>query len=139
MPLAKRREIPLRVSDIMVKNVVVAKENEKIREVAVKMYENKVGSVVVVDDEGKPIGIVTERDMVYVVARNLAPDTPVWMVMTEKPVTINENALITEAMEKMRELNIKHLPVVDSSGKLVGMLSFRDIVDAASILMSLSR
>lgn len=138
MPLAKRREIPLRVSDIMVKNVVVAKENEKIREVAVKMYENKVGSVVVVD-EGKPIGIVTERDMVYVVARNLAPDTPVWMVMTEKPVTINENALITEAMEKMRELNIKHLPVVDSSGKLVGMLSFRDIVDAASILMSLSR
>ncbi|MEM1614692.1 MAG: CBS domain-containing protein [Pyrobaculum sp.] len=139
MPLAKRREIPLRVSDIMVKNVVVAKENEKIREVAVKMYENKVGSVVVVDDEGKPIGIVTERDMVYVVARNLAPDTPVWMVMTEKPVTINENALIIEAMEKMRELNIKHLPVVDSSGKLVGMLSFRDIVDAASILMSLSR
>ena len=139
MPLAKRREIPLRVSDIMVKNVVVAKENENIREVAVKMYENKVGSVVVVDDEGKPIGIVTERDMVYVVARNLAPDTPVWMVMTEKPVTINENALIIEAMEKMRELNIKHLPVVDSSGKLVGMLSFRDIVDAASILMSLSR
>lgn len=139
MPLAKRREIPLRVSDIMIKNVVVAKENDKIREVAAKMYENKVGSVVVIDDDGKPIGIVTERDMVYVVARSLPQDTPVWMVMAEDPVTINENALITEAMEKMRELNIKHLPVVDSSGKLVGMLAFRDIIDAASILVSLSR
>jgi CBS domain-containing protein len=86
MPLIKRREVPLRVADIMVKEVVTAKEHDKIRDVAIRMYEKRVGSVVVVDDEGKPIGIVTERDMVYVVARALAPDTPVWMVMTENPV-----------------------------------------------------
>ncbi|ACB40680.1 CBS domain-containing protein [Pyrobaculum neutrophilum] len=139
MPLIKRRELPLRVSDIMVKNVVTAKENERVREVAIRMYENKVGSVVVVDDEGRPVGIVTERDLVYVVARALAPDTPVWMVMTEDPVVINENALVTEAMEKMRQLDIRHLPVVDSAGKLVGMVSFRDIVDFMAVLMSLTK
>jgi CBS domain-containing protein len=139
MPLVKRRELPLRVSDIMVKDVVTAKENDKIRDVAIRMYEKKIGSVVVVDDEEKPIGIVTERDMVYVVARALAPDTPVWMVMTEDPIVINENALVTEAMEKMRVQNIRHLPVVNAEGKLVGMITFRDIVDFTAVLMSLTK
>ena len=63
MPLIRRREIPLRVSDIMVKEVVTAKKDEKIKDVALRMYEKKVGSVVVVDEEGKPVGIITERDM----------------------------------------------------------------------------
>jgi CBS domain-containing protein len=139
MPLVKRRELPLRVSDIMVKDVVTAKENDKIRDVAIRMYEKKIGSVVIVDDEEKPIGIVTERDLVYVVARALTPDTPAWMVMTENPVVINENALVTEAMEKMRELNIRHLPVVDASGRLVGMVSFRDIIDFTAVLLSLGK
>jgi CBS domain-containing protein len=139
MPLIKRRELPLRVADIMVKEVVTAKEHDKIRDVAIRMYEKRVGSVVVVDDEGKPIGIVTERDMVYVVARPLAPDTPVWMVMTENPVVINENALVTEAMEKMRVQNIRHLPVVNDEGKLVGMISFRDIMDFTAVLLSLGK
>ncbi len=139
MPLVKRREFPLRVSDIMVKDVVTAKKDDKIRDVAIRMYEKKIGSVVIVDDEGKPIGIVTERDLVYVVARALTPDTPAWMVMTENPVVINENALVTEAMEKMRELNIRHLPVVDASGRLVGMVSFRDIVDFTAVLLSFGK
>jgi CBS domain-containing protein len=129
----------MRYSDIMVKDVVTAKENDKIRDIAIRMYEKKIGSVVIVDDEGKPIGIVTERDLVYVVARALTPDTPAWMVMTENPVVINENALVTEAMEKMRELNIRHLPVVDASGRLVGMVSFRDIIDFTAVLLSLSK
>jgi CBS domain-containing protein len=139
MPLIKRRELPLRVADIMVKEVVTAKEHDKIRDVAIRMYEKRVGSVVVVDDEGKPIGIVTERDMVYVVARALAPDTPVWMVMTENPVVISENALVTEAIEKMRVQNIRHLPVVNDEGKLVGMISFRDIMDFTALLLSLGK
>jgi len=137
MPLIRRREIPLRVSDIMVKDVVTAKKDEKIKDVALKMYEKKVGSVVVVDEEGKPVGIITERDMVYVCARGLSPDTPAWMIMTENPVTISENALVTEAMEKMRQLDIRHLPVVDSTGKLVGIISFRDVLDTALLLTSI--
>jgi len=137
MPLIRRREIPLRVSDIMVRDVVTAKKDEKIKDVALKMYEKKVGSVVVVDEEGKPVGIITERDMVYVCARGLSPDTPAWMVMTENPITISENALVTEAMEKMRQLDIRHLPVVDSTGKLVGIISFRDVLDTAVLLTSI--
>lgn len=139
MPLLKRRELPLRVSDVMVRNVITAKKDDKIKDIAIKMYENKVGSVVIVDEEGKPVGIITERDLVYVVARSLAPDTPAWMVMTENPIVIREDALITEAMEKMRVQDIRHLPVVDTSGRLVGILSFRDVVDFVVMLFSLAK
>jgi CBS domain-containing protein len=59
--------------------------------------------------------------------------------MTEDPIVINENALVTEAMEKMRVQNIRHLPVVNAEGKLVGMISFRDIVDFTAVLMSLTK
>ncbi|ABP50895.1 MULTISPECIES: CBS domain-containing protein [Pyrobaculum] len=139
MPLVKKREVPLRVSDIMTRNVVTAKRDDKIKDIAAKMYENKVGSAVIVDDEGKAIGIITERDLVYVIARGLSPDTPAWMVMTENPIVIDQDALVVEAMEKMRELNIRHLPVVDKAGKVVGVVSFRDIVDFAATMFSLLR
>ncbi|MEM0369189.1 MAG: CBS domain-containing protein [Pyrobaculum sp.] len=137
MPLVKRREMPIKISDIMVRQVVTCRKDEKVKEVAMRMYENKIGSVVIVDGENRPIGIVTERDLIYVLARSLPPDTPVWTVMTENPVVINENALVTEALEKMRSLGIRHLPVVDSAGRLVGIISVRDLIDFTAILMSL--
>ncbi len=67
----------------------------------------------------------------------MSPDTPVWMVMTENPVTVSENSTLVEVLDKMRNLNVRHLPVVDSSGKLVGIVSFRDLIDVVAFLMSL--
>ncbi len=139
MPLFKRRSLPLRVSDIMTRDVAIANENATMSMIAAIMYERGIGSVVIVDENNKPIGIVTERDIVYAVAKNLRRDAPAWSFMTENPVVVKESDLITEAMEKMRELNIRHLPVVNDEGKLVGMISFRDIVDSASLLLSLLR
>ncbi|MGC9148366.1 MAG: CBS domain-containing protein [Sulfolobales archaeon] len=139
MPLFKKRSLPLRVSDIMTRDVATATENATLSSIAAIMYERGIGSVIIVDEENKPIGIVTERDIVYAVAKNLRRDAPAWSFMTENPVVIKESDLITDAMEKMRELNIRHLPVVNEEGKLVGMVSFRDIVDSASLLLSLLR
>jgi CBS domain-containing protein len=123
----------------MTRDVATATENATLSSIAAIMYERGIGSVVIVDEENKPIGIVTERDIVYAVAKNLRRDAPAWSFMTENPVVVRESDLITDAMEKMRELNIRHLPVVNEEGKLVGMISFRDIVDAASLLLSLLR
>ncbi|MEM0043283.1 MAG: CBS domain-containing protein [Sulfolobales archaeon] len=139
MPLVRRREVPLRVSDIMIREVVTANENTQISTIAAMMYEKGVGSVVVVDSEGKPTGIITERDIVYAFAKNIRRDAPAWSIMTENPVTVKENDLITTAMEKMRELNVRHLPVVNEEGKLIGIISFRDIIDSISLLFSLMR
>jgi CBS domain-containing protein len=139
MPLFKKREVPLRVSDIMTKDVIVVDEKTTLATIAALMYEKGVGSVVIVDEERRPIGIVTERDIVYAVAKNLRRDAPAWSFMTENPVVVKDSDLITTAMEKMRELNIRHLPVVNDEGKVVGIISFRDIVDSASLLLSLLR
>jgi CBS domain-containing protein len=130
-----KRSVPLRVSDVMVREVVAAGKNTPVKEAANSMYEKRVGSVVVVDEAGKPVGIVTERDLVYVCAKGLSADTPIWMVMTENPITIGEDALLLDAVEKMRSLNVRHLPVVDREGKLVGIISVRDVLDLAALLI----
>jgi CBS domain-containing protein len=130
-----KRSVPLRVSDVMVREVVTAGKNTPVKEAANSMYEKRVGSVVVVDEAGKPVGIVTERDLVYVCAKGLSADTPIWMVMTENPITIGEDALLLDAVEKMRSLNVRHLPVVDREGKLVGIISVRDVLDLAALLI----
>ncbi len=125
----------MRVSDVMVREVVSMGKDAKLREAANTMYEKKIGSIVVVDESGKPVGIVTERDVVYACAKGLSADTPIWMIMTENPVTIGEDAPLVDAVEKMRELNVRHLPVVSKEGKLVGILSVRDVLDLAAFLI----
>jgi CBS domain-containing protein len=59
MPLFKKREVPLRVSDIMTRDVIVVDEKTTLATIAALMYEKGVGSVVIVDEEKRPIGIVT--------------------------------------------------------------------------------
>ncbi len=141
MPLLKRRrEFPLKVSDIMVRDLVTAGKEATIQEVARLMFDKGVGSVIVIDGEGRVAGIVTERDIVYAVASDKAcKGLPIWTIMTENPVTISPNALIVEAIDKMRNLNVRHMPVVDEEGKPLGMVSFRDIADVAALLLSILR
>ncbi|HIQ24053.1 MAG TPA: CBS domain-containing protein [Pyrodictium delaneyi] len=129
-------EIPpeeLRISDVMTVNVITSRPDETVVDAARKMAENDVGSVVVVDDKGTIIGIVTEGDIVRrVVARGLDPSkTLVGDIMTRNPVTIYEDATLAAAAEYMREKGIGHLPVVNEHGRLVGIISRSDIVRLA--------
>lgn len=139
MPLLRRRRrIGLRAADLMTTPPVTIGLNEPIEEAAKKMYENRIGSLLVVDEHGKLAGIVTERDIIYAVARNkVGKKLPVWEIMTENPVTVNPDTPLIEAVEKMREANIRHLPVVDEEGKPVGMLSLRDILDYLMTILHL--
>ena len=134
----RRREFPLRISDVMVKDVVVVGENETVQRIAELMINNNIGSVLVTDSEGKLRGIVTERNLVYVVARGLDPSRlKAWEVMTENPIVARPDDLMIDVINKMRELNVRHMPVVDRDGRPIGMVSFRDIVDAAAMLLTI--
>ena len=113
-------------------------KSTKIREAARLMYEKRIGSVLVVDEEGKLVGIVTERDIVFACAQGWNADMhEVWEIMSENPVTVKPSDNVVAAMEKMRELGIRHLPVVDDQGKPVGMISFRDIMDLVLTLIEI--
>jgi FOG: CBS domain len=73
------------LSDIMTRDVLTARRDDTLLEIARKMHEGRAGSVVVVDESGKPLGIVTERDVVYACAKGLSATVPAWSVMTGGP------------------------------------------------------
>jgi len=105
-----------------------AASTESVREVARRMAEWNVGAIAIVDG-GKLVGVFSERDlMTRVVAAGLDPDaTPIETVMTKNIGIAEPVENIDDALGKMYSLKCRHLPVVDS-GKLIGMLSLRDLL-----------
>ncbi len=117
------------VKDIMSSPVVTLEEYATSNKVASLMDKNDLGCVIVTNKTGKPVGIITERDMVLrVIAKNLRPDTTkAKEIMTSPLVTIDPEATISEAARRMSRLDIRRLAVV-YKGNLVGIVSSRDIL-----------
>ncbi len=110
--------------------VVTIEPEATVAQAASKMRENEVDALIVVEDN-KPIGIITERDLVYrVLAEQRDLSTKVREVMTKGLITIKTHTTLGEAARLMLDHGIRHLPVTDEEGNLVGMLSMRDIVRA---------
>jgi CBS domain-containing protein len=116
------------VKDVMSSPVVTLDEDETSNKIANLMEENELGCVILTKN-GKPVGIITERDLVIrVLAKNLAPDTvQAKGIMTAPLLTIQPEATISEAARRMSRLNIRRLGVV-YKGNLVGLLSSKDIL-----------
>ena len=117
------------VKDIMSSPVVTLDENATSNKVATLMDENDLGCVIVTNKAGKPVGIITERDLVIrVLAKNLVPDAiKAKEIMTAPLVTIQPEATISEAARRMSRLDIRRLGVI-YKGNLVGLISSRDIL-----------
>ena len=129
----------LAVKDIMNKKVLTIEPDKTLREAAKIMNENDVGSLVVVKG-GEVVGIITERDVVRAVAEGLNPDeTKVSEVMSDEVYTALPETSVLKAMEMMRAHRIRHLPIVDESGKLVGIVSLRDLAHAAALQLLINR
>jgi signal-transduction protein with cAMP-binding, CBS, and nucleotidyltransferase domain len=107
--------------------VITSEIDESVREAAKKMARYKIGSVVVTE-KGKPIGIVTESDIVRkVVAEDLKPSRVKVGEIASKPLhTIDAGSDVTEAAKTMRKLNIKKLGVVYKN-ELVGIITTSDL------------
>lgn len=97
-----------------------------LRDAARDMHGRGVGAVLVLDD-GRLVGILTERDMLRAVATGHAPDEPVAEWMTHHPETIESTDTTEHAGVLMIHGGFRHLPVVDG-GELVGILSLRDLM-----------
>lgn len=119
----------LKVKDIMCKKVITAKEDITIQNAVQLLNERHVGSVIVVDDEQKCIGIFTERDAIRLMANKFSVDEPLSKIMSRHVVTISHEASFDEAKRLMLSHDIRHLPVTDSNGKLMGLFSLRAFFD----------
>jgi CBS domain-containing protein len=132
------------VRDVMSKNVRVVRPDSSAKEVVATMNKFDIGSVVVVQGE-RPVGIITERDILKrIVEPCLAPETlTARQIMSSPVITIDENASINEAAKLMAKKGIKRLLVTRNNDKLVGIITFTDIVtkvpDMLSILEELVR
>lgn len=125
------------VRDVMSKDVKVVRPDTSMKEVVATMNKFSIGSVIVVQG-GRPVGIITERDILSrQVEPCLAPETlTARHVMTSPVVTINENASIEEAARLMAKKKAKRLPVM-SDGKLVGIITYTDIVFKVPAMLSM--
>jgi CBS domain-containing protein len=126
----------LKVKDVMAKRVITAWGDASILEVFKALYSKHVGSIVIVDDEKKCIGIFTERDAIRSVAKEIPLDSPIGSVMTRNVFTIKEDASLSTAGRRMRDNNIRRLPVVDDEGRITGIVTMRGILNE---LLEISR
>ena len=132
-------EIVYRASDIMKEPITVSK-NTKIREAIARIINEGIGAIVVVDDNDKPIGIVTKRDLLWAIiysGKNIEEDT-VDSIMSKQLITIDPDTELTDIVSIMTRNNISHLPVVED-GRLVGIISDRDLVEALNDILNMFR
>ena len=134
MPSATATEV--KVEDVMSSPVVTLRETDTVLAAAKLMKKNEIGCVVVVDKGGKPLGLMTERDVVRrVAAMDLLPSkVQAGKSMTKPPATIDIAADVTEAAKKMREMKVRRL-VVLQGGELKGIITSNDIVDITPALI----
>ncbi len=138
------------VSDFMSKNVRTIRENETMKQASKLMYQNNIGSVVVLKESNAidrvnhdivsqttenneiPTGIVTERDIARMVGHSAKffSDIPVSEVMSKPVITVSPDTSIKEAVVLMQQKDIRRLPVVSNNGLMVGIITDKDILKA---------
>ncbi len=118
------------------KKVCAMQPDGRVDEAARRMRFFKIGAIVVVDERGGMIGIVTERDITQrVVAERRDPTTvPLSDVMTPNPDALAPDDTAQDALDLMRLRGYRHLPVVDR-GRLVGMVSVRDLYEVTRLAL----
>ena len=117
--------------------VVTAERETSLAECARLMRAEHVGSLVVVDESDgvrRPLGIVTDRDIIVeAVALGLDTNTlTAGDIMGSKLATVGENEDLLAALARMREHGVRRLPVVDRSGRLAGILTIDNLLEAFS-------
>lgn len=109
--------------------VITAKPDDLVAVVAQKLRDHRVGCVVI-ERNGKPFGVITDRDLaIRVVAEGLDPRTvKAEAVATLDPVLVRDLEGLETAARRMREYGVRRLPVVDERGDVRGMITADDLV-----------
>ena len=119
------------LADVMTTDVLTVSGGATLSQAARAMRSRNVGSAIVIDPDTCPIGIITERELVDSVASSRNPDHgTVELWMKPEPATASPDMLPIAAAELMREHSVRQLPVTES-GKLVGVVSIRDLLVSA--------
>ena len=111
--------------------IVSAAPGDSVAAVTRLLTEHRIGAVLVTDEDGLPVGILSERDIVRAVARDgaAALDRPAADLMTRELITATPTDTVADMMAVMTQRRIRHVPIVES-GRVVGVISIGDVVKA---------
>jgi CBS domain-containing protein len=119
----------MKVSDLQPHELFTAQADESLDAAADRMSWHQVGALPILEGQ-RLVGIITERDLTAALAEGADPlTTPVSDCMTPAPEVLRPDSELADAAHLMLDLGIRHLPVV-RGGRLVGVLSMRDVLDA---------
>jgi CBS domain-containing protein len=133
--------------DVMTSQPACCSPDTSLDQVAKLMVQNDCGEIPIVDGTNRPVGVVTDRDIVCrAVAEGKNPmGYPAENVMTTSVFTVPETATMDRVVSEMRDRQIRRVPVVDAEGSLVGIIAQADIAeqaparDAAELVRDVSR
>ncbi len=133
------------ISEMCNREVIVVQRDSTILEAAMLMRQHHVGDVVVVEDRGGvrvPVGVVTDRDLVVEIMAPELNQTVITVgdIMAPDLVTVKDNTGVFEAIQYMCAKGVRRLPVVNSGGGLVGILTLDDLLELlAEELLALAK
>ena len=111
-------------------NVITVQPDQSVREAVAKLVEFNIGALVVIDESGAPVGILSERDIIRRSANNERLfDEEVRRLMTEQLITGVPQDDLYSVMHTMTEKRFRHLPILDE-GQLIGIISIGDVLKA---------
>jgi CBS domain-containing protein len=119
----------MRVQGLVARPVVYVHPNDKLQQLATTLVEESIGAALVRGPHGA-IGLVSERDVARAIADGADPDrVTVEQIMTDELVTVAPNDDLLDAVHRMLEAEVRHLPVMDG-GVVTGIVSARDALQA---------
>ncbi|MBU2559259.1 CBS domain-containing protein [archaeon] len=129
--------MPLTVRDVT-HDLIIIDAGESVFEATKKMSEKKIGSIIV-EENGKPTGIISERDVITRAnARDLdLKETKCREIMSAPLIKVSSRAGLHEATHLMEENNVKKLLVTDNDGKIVGVVSMTDLLRPVATVFDL--
>ena len=128
-----RFETRVPLSEVMKRNPTMISMEANVAKAAKAMCREEVGSVIILQ-RNKPIGIVTEEDInCKVVAKDLKPSTvQVSTIMSTPLITVSADKTVVDAAQMMVKHKVRRLPVVDKSGKVIGIVTVRDLLTVSN-------
>ena len=130
----------MRLEDVCTRDVCIAYRDQALAAAAQGMLDSQVGALIVVehDDARRPVGILTDRDIVRGQLAHAADlfCLTVGDVMTPQPLSLASELSLVAAIDKLKERDVRRAPVLDRSGALIGMVTLDDLLPAVARQLS---
>ena len=116
----------MKVLDVMKKNVIKVKKENSILE-AIKVMKDKNIGFLIIEENDEAIGVITDRDIIISMAKEISVNTKVEKIMKKYVITINKESNASIASDMMGYMQVRRLVVVDDNNKIAGVLSLTDL------------